>query len=44
MRTAVVILNWNTRELLARFLPPLLESLRGRDAGVTVVTLRTQNH
>ena len=36
MRTAVVILNWNTRELLARFLPPLLESLRGRDAAVTV--------
>ena len=36
MRTAVVILKWNTRDLLARFLPPLLESLRGRDAAVTV--------
>ena len=36
MRTAVVILNWNTRDYLARFLPPLLESLRGRDADVVV--------
>ena len=36
MRTAVVILNWNTRDYLARFLPPLLESLRGRDAEVVV--------
>lgn len=36
MRTAVVILNWNTRDYLARFLPPLLDSLRGRDAGVVV--------
>lgn len=36
MRTAVVILNWNTRDYLARFLPPLLESLRGLDAGVVV--------
>ena len=36
MRTAVVILNWNTRDYLARFLPPLLESLRGRDAAVVV--------
>ena len=36
MRTAIVILNWNTRAYLARFLPPLLDSLRGRDAGVVV--------
>ena len=36
MRTAVVILNWNTRDYLDRFLPPLLDSLRGLDAGVVV--------
>ena len=36
MRTAVVILNWNTRDYLERFLPPLLDSLRGLDAGVVV--------
>ena len=36
MRTAVVILNWNTRDYLGRFLPPLLASLRGLDAGVVV--------
>lgn len=36
MRTAVVILNWNTREYLGRFLPPLLESLQGLDADVVV--------
>ena len=36
MRTAVVILNWNTRDYLARFLPPLLDSLRDRDAYVVV--------
>jgi hypothetical protein len=36
MRTAVVILNWNSRDYLERFLPPLLESLRGLDAGVVV--------
>lgn len=36
MRTAVVILNRNTRDYLARFLPPLLESVRGTDAGVVV--------
>ncbi len=28
MRIAVVILNWNTRDYLRRFLPPLLESVR----------------
>ena len=36
MRTAVVILNWNTRDFLERFLPPLLDSVRGLDAGVVV--------
>ena len=36
MRTAVVILNWNTRDYLDRFLPPLLQSLQGLDAGVVV--------
>lgn len=36
MRTAVVILNWNTREYLRSFLPPLLESLDGLDAEVVV--------
>lgn len=36
MKTAVVILNWNTREYLERFLPPLIESVRGLDAGVIV--------
>ena len=36
MRTAVVMLNWNTRDYLGRFLPPLLESLQGLDAGVVV--------
>ncbi|MCR4823920.1 MAG: glycosyltransferase, partial [Bacteroidales bacterium] len=36
MRTAVVILNWNTRDYLERFLPPLLESVRGLDAAVVV--------
>ncbi len=36
MRTAVVILNWNTRDFLARFLPPLLDSLEGLDAELVV--------
>ena len=36
MKTAVVILNWNTREYLEKFLPPLLESCEGLDAGVVV--------
>ncbi len=36
MRTAVVILDWNTRDYLERFLPPLLDSLQGLDAGVVV--------
>ena len=36
MRTAVVILNWNTRDYLERFLPPLLDSLQGLDVGVVV--------
>jgi len=36
MRTAIIILNWNTRDYLARFLPPLLDSVRGLDAEVVV--------
>lgn len=31
MRTAVVILNWNTREYLEKFLPPLLAYTKGAD-------------
>lgn len=36
MKTAVVILNWNTKDYLRRFLPGLLESVQGRDAEVIV--------
>lgn len=36
MKTAVVILNWNTKEYLRRWLPALLESCKGIDAGVVV--------
>ena len=36
MRTAVVILNWNTRHYLSRFLPALVDSVRGTDAEVIV--------
>lgn len=36
MRTAVVILNWNTKDFLRRWLPCLIESCEGRDAGVIV--------
>lgn len=36
MKTAVVILNWNTREFLERFLPPLVASVEGLDAGIVV--------
>lgn len=36
MKTAVVILNWNTRDYLKRFLPPLLQGTEGMDAGVIV--------
>ena len=36
MKTAVVILNWNTREYLERFLPPLIKSCEGLDAQVVV--------
>lgn len=35
MRTAVVILNWNTRDYLMKYLPPLLSSV-GEDACVIV--------
>ena len=36
MKTAVVILNWNTRQYLQQFLPGLVESVRGMDAEVVV--------
>lgn len=35
-RTAIVILNWNTRNYLEKFIPPLLESVEGLDAFVAV--------
>jgi len=36
MKTAVVILNWNTKGFLEEFLPGLLDSVRGEDACVIV--------
>ena len=36
MKTAVVILNWNTKEFLHRFLPGLIASTEGLDAEVIV--------
>ena len=36
MKTAVVILNYNTRDYLRKFLPGLLDSCRGRDAQLIV--------
>lgn len=36
MKTAIVILNWNTRDLLEKYLPPLIESVKGADAQVIV--------
>lgn len=36
MKTAVVILNWNTKEYLERFLPALVSSAEGIDAEVVV--------
>ncbi len=36
MKTAVVILNWNTEKLLAQFLPGLVASTEGLDAEVIV--------
>ena len=36
MKTAIVILNWNTRGYLSEFLPPLLASIEGMDAEVIV--------
>lgn len=36
MKTAVVILNWNTRHYLERFLPSLIDSCEGEDAEVIV--------
>ncbi|MBO4263334.1 MAG: glycosyltransferase family 2 protein [Bacteroidales bacterium] len=36
MKTAVVILNWNTRDYLEHWLPGITASCEGRDAGVFV--------
>ena len=36
MKTAVVILNYNTREYLRQFLPGLIASCEGLDAEVVV--------
>lgn len=36
MKTAVVILNWDTKDFLEKFLPPLIESTEGLDAEVIV--------
>ena len=36
MKTSIVILNYNTADYLRRFLPPLLESIKGQDAEVVV--------
>ena len=36
MKTAVVILNYNTKDYLRKFLPVLLDSCKGRDAQVIV--------
>ena len=36
MKTAVVILNYNTRDYLRKFLPALIASCQGLDAGVIV--------
>ena len=36
MKTAIVILNWNTKEYLRRFLPALIVSTEGLDAQVIV--------
>ena len=36
MRTAVVILNWNTKDYLRKFLPGMVASCEGLDAGIVV--------
>ena len=36
MKTAVIILNWNTKDYLKAFLPSLLQSCKGTDACVVV--------
>ena len=36
MKTSIVILNYNTADYLRRFLPPLLDSIKGLDAEVVV--------
>ncbi len=36
MRTSIIILNWNTRDLLRRFIPGILDSIRDEDAELVV--------
>lgn len=36
MKTAIVILNWNTVDYLKKFIPFLMESTEGLDAGIVV--------
>ena len=36
MKCAIVILNWNTRDLLEKYLPLLIDSVKGMDAQVIV--------
>ena len=36
MKTAVVILNWNTKNYLEQFVPGVLRSLEGEDACLVV--------
>lgn len=37
MKTAIVILNWNTKDFLKRFLPPLLDSVRNSEGTEVIV-------
>jgi len=36
MHTAIVILNWNTKDYLRKFIPGILHSIEGQDAGLIV--------
>ena len=36
LKTAVVILNWNTKNYLEKFVPGILRSIEGEDAGLVV--------
>lgn len=39
MKTAVVVLNWNTEEFLERFLPSLIASTEGVEGGAEVIVV-----